>query len=153
MHLLAEQSVFWGDDRGFLKEGVKTHLMAPLSPLNSPILFSVFTSIVYEDRSLFVSKGVQDNVRRLQEQEERKKNWRWFGKWGNTLAGSFTRWNNHSFSSKTPAVPFAPLVEDACRRRLRPWLVTSALPPRRRNSWQTARVHEKYVVQKKIKWK
>jgi hypothetical protein len=33
MHLLAEGFVFGGDDRCFLKEGVKTYLMAPISPL------------------------------------------------------------------------------------------------------------------------
>ncbi len=38
-------SFFGGDDRGFLKEAVKTYLVAPLS--NSPILFSIFTSVVY----------------------------------------------------------------------------------------------------------
>jgi hypothetical protein len=29
-------SFFGGDDRGFLKEGVKTYLMTPISPLNPP---------------------------------------------------------------------------------------------------------------------
>jgi hypothetical protein len=38
MHLLAERFVFGGDDPGFLKEGVKTSLMAPILS---------FTSIVY----------------------------------------------------------------------------------------------------------
>ncbi len=48
MHLLAERFVFFeSDDRGFLKEGAKTYLMAPMSPLNSPTFLSVFTSIVY----------------------------------------------------------------------------------------------------------
>ncbi len=32
-------SFFVGDDRGILKEGVKTFLMAPMSPLNSPTFF------------------------------------------------------------------------------------------------------------------
>jgi hypothetical protein len=36
MHLLAERLVFVCNDRGFLKEGVKTCVMAPISPLNSP---------------------------------------------------------------------------------------------------------------------
>ncbi len=47
MHLVAERFVFWGDDWGFLKEGVKTYLVTPMSLLNSPVLFSVFTSTVY----------------------------------------------------------------------------------------------------------
>ncbi len=42
MHLWAERFVF----QGFLEEGVKTYLMAPIKPLNSAT-FSVFTSIVY----------------------------------------------------------------------------------------------------------
>jgi hypothetical protein len=46
MHLLAERFILGGDDRGFLKAGVKTYLMVPVMPLNSPIFF-VFTSIVY----------------------------------------------------------------------------------------------------------
>jgi hypothetical protein len=50
MHLLAEWFVFVSDYLGFLKEGVKTYLMAPMSPLNSPT-FSVFTSVV----SVFLS--------------------------------------------------------------------------------------------------
>ncbi len=36
MHLLAAQFFFHGDDWGFVKEGVKTYLMAPMSPLTSP---------------------------------------------------------------------------------------------------------------------
>jgi hypothetical protein len=41
MHLLAERFVFFlgGDDRGVLKEGVKTYLMAPMAPLNLPTVF------------------------------------------------------------------------------------------------------------------
>jgi hypothetical protein len=39
MHLLAERFVFGGDERGFLKEGVKAFLTAPMSPLNSPTFF------------------------------------------------------------------------------------------------------------------
>jgi hypothetical protein len=39
MNLVAEWFVFWGDAWGFLKEGVKTHRMAPISPLNSPTFF------------------------------------------------------------------------------------------------------------------
>jgi hypothetical protein len=31
---------FGGEHRGFLKEGVKTYLLAPMAPLNSPIIFS-----------------------------------------------------------------------------------------------------------------
>jgi hypothetical protein len=31
-----------GDDRCFLKEGVKTYLMAPVSPLNSPTFFCLY---------------------------------------------------------------------------------------------------------------
>ncbi len=40
-------SFFGGDDRGFLKEGVKTYLMAPMRPLNSPTFFLSLTSVVY----------------------------------------------------------------------------------------------------------
>jgi hypothetical protein len=40
MHLVAERFVFLGgDDRGFLKEGVKAYRMASMSPLNSPTFF------------------------------------------------------------------------------------------------------------------
>ncbi len=39
-------SSFGGDDRGFLKEGVKAYLMAPMSLLISPI-FCISTLIVY----------------------------------------------------------------------------------------------------------
>ncbi len=39
-------SFFGGEHRSFLKDGVKTYRMAPMSPLNSPI-FLVCTSIVY----------------------------------------------------------------------------------------------------------
>jgi hypothetical protein len=38
---------FLGYDQGFLKEGVKASLMAPLWAHNSPIYSSVFSSIVY----------------------------------------------------------------------------------------------------------
>jgi hypothetical protein len=34
-------------DRGFLKEGAKTYLMTPMSPLNSPAIFFIVASIVY----------------------------------------------------------------------------------------------------------
>jgi hypothetical protein len=40
-------SFFGCDDPGFLKERVKTYLIAPRSPLNSPIFFSFFASTVY----------------------------------------------------------------------------------------------------------
>jgi hypothetical protein len=46
MHHLAEGFVFEGNDQGFLKGGVKTYLVAPISPLDSPT-FAVFTSVVY----------------------------------------------------------------------------------------------------------
>jgi hypothetical protein len=36
----AERLVFGVDDRGILKDGVKTYRMAPVSPLNSPIFSS-----------------------------------------------------------------------------------------------------------------
>jgi hypothetical protein len=49
-------SFFGGDDRGFLKEVVKTYLMAPMSLLDSPTLFSVFSSIV---RVLIMSASQQ----------------------------------------------------------------------------------------------
>jgi hypothetical protein len=41
-------SFFAGDDRGFLKEGIMTRLMAPMWPLNSQTSLFVFTYIVYE---------------------------------------------------------------------------------------------------------
>ncbi len=42
MHLLAERFVFWGgDDQGFLKEGFKTYLTAPMSPINSTFFVSL----------------------------------------------------------------------------------------------------------------
>jgi hypothetical protein len=41
-------SFFLCEHRGFLKEGVKTYGMAPMSPLNSPTFFFVCTSIVYD---------------------------------------------------------------------------------------------------------
>ncbi len=47
MHLLVEWFLFWIDDVCFLKEGVKTYLMTPMSLLK-PTFFSVFTSIVYD---------------------------------------------------------------------------------------------------------
>jgi hypothetical protein len=40
--------LFVGDDWGFLKEVVKTYLLTPMSPLNSPTIFAGFTSIVYD---------------------------------------------------------------------------------------------------------
>jgi hypothetical protein len=40
-------SIFGRDDRCFLKGRVRTYLMAPTLPLNSPSKFSVFTSIFY----------------------------------------------------------------------------------------------------------
>ncbi len=47
MHLLTVPFVFfWGDDRGFLKVGIKTYLMALMWSLNLPIFFPVVTSIV-----------------------------------------------------------------------------------------------------------
>ncbi len=39
MHLLAKRFIFGSDDRGFLKDGVNAYLMAPMSPLLSPIFF------------------------------------------------------------------------------------------------------------------
>jgi hypothetical protein len=39
---------FGDDDLGFPKDGVKTYLMAPISPHNSPAFFCVFTCIVYD---------------------------------------------------------------------------------------------------------
>jgi hypothetical protein len=44
---LLNSSFFWGDDRGFLKEGVNAYLRAPNSPATRYFFFSVFTSIVY----------------------------------------------------------------------------------------------------------
>ncbi len=38
-------SFFGGDDLGILKEGIKTHSMAPIWPLDSSTCVSVFTSI------------------------------------------------------------------------------------------------------------
>jgi hypothetical protein len=40
-------SFFGDDDRGFLKEGVKDHVMAPLSHIISTSFFSVVESTVY----------------------------------------------------------------------------------------------------------
>jgi hypothetical protein len=43
MHLLAGRFVtLGGGDQGFLKEGVKTYLMTPMSLLNSPIFFCLY---------------------------------------------------------------------------------------------------------------
>jgi hypothetical protein len=42
-------SFFWGDDRGFLKEGVKAYLMTPLSPLTLPTFLFVLRSIFYDN--------------------------------------------------------------------------------------------------------
>ncbi len=49
MHLLTERFFFVGDDWGFLQEGMKTYLMAPMSPLNSPTIFpsSHLYSMIY----------------------------------------------------------------------------------------------------------
>jgi hypothetical protein len=49
MHLPAKWFVFFrGVAKGFLKEGGKAYRMTPVSPLNSPSVFSpVFTSAVY----------------------------------------------------------------------------------------------------------
>ncbi len=44
MHLLAERFGFWGDDRGFLKEGVMNGTNFAPEYVSK---FSVFTSIVY----------------------------------------------------------------------------------------------------------
>jgi hypothetical protein len=35
-------SFFLGDNQGFLEQGVKTYLMAPMSPLNLPTTFLSF---------------------------------------------------------------------------------------------------------------
>ncbi len=40
-------SFFGGDDRGFLKDGVKTYQMSPMSPIKIANFFSAFTSVVY----------------------------------------------------------------------------------------------------------
>ncbi len=40
-------SFFGGDDRGFLKERVKTYLTTPMSQLDSPTFFLSFTSLVH----------------------------------------------------------------------------------------------------------
>jgi hypothetical protein len=48
MQLLTKWFGFGGDDLGFLKEVVKTYLMAPMSPCKSPIVFFfICTPIVY----------------------------------------------------------------------------------------------------------
>ncbi len=39
MHLLAERFAFWGDDRGFLKVGIKTYPIAQMSPFTLPTFF------------------------------------------------------------------------------------------------------------------
>jgi hypothetical protein len=51
MPFLAERLLFYsflGDDRDFPESGVKTYLMALVSPRNSSTFFLVCTSIVYE---------------------------------------------------------------------------------------------------------
>jgi hypothetical protein len=47
MNLLHERFVFWGGDWGFLKEEGKAYLLAPTLSIHLPIIFSIFTSIVY----------------------------------------------------------------------------------------------------------
>ncbi len=54
-HLVAERFVFLGDDWGFLKEGVKTYLMAPLPPLNSLTLFCLHINSLWTSSTIFVS--------------------------------------------------------------------------------------------------
>jgi hypothetical protein len=39
MHLLPERFVFGEDDWGFLEEGVKANVVAPMLPLNSSTFF------------------------------------------------------------------------------------------------------------------
>jgi hypothetical protein len=42
-------SFLGNDDRGFMEDGVKTYQMAPMSPLNSPTVFSIVASVVDDD--------------------------------------------------------------------------------------------------------
>jgi hypothetical protein len=53
MLLLAERFVFEDDDQGFLKEGIKTYQMAPLSPFNLPTLICLHIFSLYvSDRAM-----------------------------------------------------------------------------------------------------
>ncbi len=46
MRFLAERLVFGGDDLGFMKKGVKNHLVAPMSPLKGPV-DSIWTEFLW----------------------------------------------------------------------------------------------------------
>jgi hypothetical protein len=52
MHLLAERFVFWAWWSCFLKEGVKTYLMAPMSPLNTQIFLCLHIYSLWLKRGL-----------------------------------------------------------------------------------------------------
>jgi hypothetical protein len=52
-----------GEHRGFLKKGVKTYLMAPMAPFNTPTIFFIVTSIVYKVRGPRRSSGVMNNYK------------------------------------------------------------------------------------------
>ncbi len=65
---LLNGSFFGGDDRDFLKEGVKIYQTAPMSPLDLPTFFSVFTSIVYgsiRKLNLRLKSGVETNFNKI----------------------------------------------------------------------------------------
>jgi hypothetical protein len=72
-------SFFEGDDRGFLKDGVMTYLMAPISPINSPTYFRssnlyymAFTSnltktSLYEKKTRSLENQLQKNTQTIHE--------------------------------------------------------------------------------------
>jgi hypothetical protein len=62
MHLLTERLYFGGDHRDCLKDGVKTYLMAPMSPLKSPTIFSIFKSYIVNDCNALLKRCVYLNV-------------------------------------------------------------------------------------------
>jgi hypothetical protein len=50
------------DDRGFLKEGIKTYLMAPMSPLNLPIIFRLHTYFLCSSESPNMNRHVHSRL-------------------------------------------------------------------------------------------
>ncbi len=80
MHLLAEQLVFGGDDRGFLTVEVKTYVTAPMcwdTPKcpNSFFLFCTYCHIVYERYTVILMERLKKK-RGIQP---------WTEKWNNLL--------------------------------------------------------------------
>jgi hypothetical protein len=60
MHVVAERLVFVGDDRGFLKKGVKTYLMEQRSPLTCQHLFVCFQIHVVYGVMCHCQRGVNE---------------------------------------------------------------------------------------------